>query len=52
VYLTKGAAPHISAVDVKGLVNVVLRNGLGDKPKEYCINGFAIDHYSSLLEER
>ncbi|KAJ8428046.1 hypothetical protein Cgig2_007623 [Carnegiea gigantea] len=42
----------IVAIDVKGLVNVVPRNGPGDKGKDYCINGFAIDYYSSLLMAR
>ncbi|KAJ8424058.1 hypothetical protein Cgig2_032150 [Carnegiea gigantea] len=32
-----------------GLVNVVPHNGPGDKAKDYCINGFAIDNYSSPL---
>ena len=49
--LTEGGVSNIVAIDVKGLVNVVRRNGPGDK-KEYCINRFAIDNYSALLAER
>ena len=52
VYLTEGGALYVSAIDVKGVVNVILRNGPGDKSKKYYINGFTISHYSALLEER
>ncbi|KAJ8420052.1 hypothetical protein Cgig2_015671 [Carnegiea gigantea] len=50
--LTEGGVSDIVAIDVKGLVNVVPRNGPGDKAKDYCINEFAIDYYSSLLVAR
>lgn len=50
--LTEGGVSDIIAIDVKGLVNVVPRNVPGDKAKEYCINGFAIDNYCALLAER
>ncbi|KAJ8420423.1 hypothetical protein Cgig2_012536 [Carnegiea gigantea] len=45
VELNKGGVQHISAFHVKGLVKVLPRGDLGDKAGEYCINGFAIDHY-------
>jgi len=50
-YLTEGRVAHLVAVDVKKLVNVVPRNGPGDNAKDYCISGFVINNYSSLLEE-
>ncbi|KAJ8436959.1 hypothetical protein Cgig2_018906 [Carnegiea gigantea] len=50
--LTEGGVSNIVAIDVKGLVNVVPRNGPGDKVKDCCVNGFAIDNYSALLTER
>ncbi|KAJ8423475.1 hypothetical protein Cgig2_013518 [Carnegiea gigantea] len=49
--LTEGGTEHISAFDVKGLVKGVPRGEPGDKAGEYCINGFAIDYYSTLLHE-
>ncbi|KAJ8423030.1 hypothetical protein Cgig2_021922 [Carnegiea gigantea] len=49
---TEGGVSDLVAIDVKDLVNVVPRNGPGNKAKDYCINGFAIDNYSSLIEER
>ena len=51
-YLNEGRVAHLAVVDVKGLVNVVPRSGPEEKAKDYCINRFAIDNYSSLLEER
>ncbi|KAJ8445624.1 hypothetical protein Cgig2_018565 [Carnegiea gigantea] len=51
-YLNEGGAQHISDVDVKGLVNLVPRNGPGDQSINYCINGFAIDYYNSLLDKQ
>ncbi|KAJ8422968.1 hypothetical protein Cgig2_002717 [Carnegiea gigantea] len=50
--LTEGGVSDIVAIDVKGLVNVVPRNGPGDKAKDYCINGFTNDNYSALLAEQ
>ena len=50
--LTEGGVSDIVAADVKGLVNIVARNGPGVKAKDYCINGFAIDNCSALLAER
>ena len=51
-YLEEGGASYISAVDVRGLVNIVPSRGAGDMPDKYCINGFAIDAYSELLRDR
>ena len=48
--LTEGEVSDLVAIDVKDSVNVVARNGPGNKAKDYCINRFAIDNYSSLLE--
>ena len=50
--LIEGGVSDLLAIDVKGLVNVVPRNGPSDKAKYYCINGFAVDNYSSLLTAR
>ncbi|KAJ8422830.1 hypothetical protein Cgig2_022181 [Carnegiea gigantea] len=42
----------ICKIDVKGLVNVIPRRDLRDKAGDFCINGFAIDHYNGLLHRR
>jgi len=53
VELNEGRAQHISTFDAKGLVKVLPRGDSGDKAGDYCcINGFAIDYYSTLLHER
>jgi len=41
----------ICLVDLRGLIKVVPEHGARDKSFDYCINGFAIDHYSNLLME-
>ncbi|KAJ8446760.1 hypothetical protein Cgig2_000771 [Carnegiea gigantea] len=51
-YLNEGGAQHSFDIDVRGLMNIVPRNGSEDKAINYCISRFAIDHYSSLLDER
>ncbi|KAJ8446952.1 hypothetical protein Cgig2_006580 [Carnegiea gigantea] len=51
-YLMCGGVSNIIAINMNSLVSVVPRNGPGDKAKEYCINGFAIENYSALLAER
>ncbi|KAJ8430119.1 hypothetical protein Cgig2_007092 [Carnegiea gigantea] len=50
--LTEGGVSDVVAINVKGLLNVVPSNGASDKARDYCINGFAIDNYSSLLVTR
>jgi len=44
--------PSICAVDIKGLLKVVPKHGVGDKDNDYCIDGFAIDRYGELLTDR
>ena len=50
--MTEGGAEQIFAFDVKRLVKGISREDPRDKVGEYCINGFAIDYYSTLLHER
>ena len=44
--------PSICAVDLKGLLKVVPEHGARDKVSEYCVDGFAIDRYGELLNDR
>jgi len=43
---------HICAEYLEGLINVVPPYGAEDEAAKYCIGGFAIDLYSSLLQYR
>ena len=43
---------HICADYLEGLIRVVPRHGAGDNAGKYCIGGFAIDLYATLLQER
>ena len=51
VDLIEGGVSHICPVGGRCLIKVVLKNGMRDKLNDYCIDGFAINHYTSLLNE-
>ena len=43
---------HICADYLEGLIHVVPRHEAGDDARKYCIGGFTIDLYGSLLQAR
>uniref|UniRef100_A0A7C8ZNM0 Ubiquitin-like protease family profile domain-containing protein n=1 Tax=Opuntia streptacantha TaxID=393608 RepID=A0A7C8ZNM0_OPUST len=50
--LSHAPQKHVNAEYLKGLINVVLARGAGDRAGRFCVGRFAIQMYCELLHER
>ena len=50
--LSHASEKHVNVEYLRGLINVVLLRGDGDRAGRFCIGRFAIDMYCKLLDER